>query len=68
MDHVGDQVHVTLSAPTTGVLAKGTFVGKPEKEHAQVVEGGVVRGLHVAGAFLDVTVMSGDTSAIGVQC
>ena len=57
MHQVRNEFHVAVSAPSPSVLAEGMLVGKPLDQEPQVVDSGVIRGLHVPRTLLDVAVV-----------
>ena len=57
MHQVRHEFHVAVSAPSPSVLAEGMLVGKPLDQEPQVVDSGVIRGLHVPRTLLDVAVV-----------
>ena len=58
MHCVGNKFDVRVSTPSTSVFAKRLFKGKPLQQQAKVVNGGMIGGLQVTGALLNVTVVS----------
>ena len=58
MHCVRDKFDVRVSTPATSVFAKRLFKGKPLQQQAKVVNGGMIGGLQVTGALLNVTVVS----------
>ena len=58
MHCVGNKFDVRVSNSATSVFAKRLFKGKPLQQQAEVVNGGMIGGLQVTGALLNVTVVS----------
>lgn len=60
MNDVGDQVDVALPAAPTSIRAERLLHGEAQEEQLEVVDVELVRGLPLARALLEVSVVPGE--------
>lgn len=60
MNDVGDQVDVALPATPAGVGAERLLHGEAQEQQFDVMDVQLVRGLPLAGALLEVSVVPGE--------